>query len=145
MATGRRRHPGAQMRICVTCHRHLPLEDFNADKRKPHGKRYRCKRCESLQKSAWHRNGGREIVRRNCKAWRKKTGYPGWSDPIRKRARNLAQAAVRRGVLTRKPCEYCGHPKSHAHHDDYSKPLNVRWLCDPCHKQEHPLAIRART
>src|SRR3990167_9497457 len=124
------------MRTCATCRRHLSLEDFNADKRKPLGKRYRCKRCESSHKSAWYRKSGKRIVRRNCKAWRKRTGNPGWSDPARKRARSLAQAAVRKGVLVREACERCGDRKSHAHHDDYARPLDVRWLCDPCHKKE---------
>jgi hypothetical protein len=35
------------------------------------------------------------------------------------------------------PCEVCGNQKAEAHHDDYSKLLEVRWLCDEHHKQHH--------
>ncbi len=27
--------------------------------------------------------------------------------------------------------------KVHAHHHDYSKPLDVEWLCKDCHWQQH--------
>lgn len=37
------------------------------------------------------------------------------------------------GVLVRQPCEVCGS-KAQAHHNDYSKPLEVRWLCPLHHK-----------
>lgn len=53
------------------------------------------------------------------------------------RARVNLQAAVRRGDLVRKPCEKCGNPKSHGHHENYFKPLEVRWLCVTCHAKEH--------
>jgi hypothetical protein len=39
--------------------------------------------------------------------------------------------------LTPKPCEVCGALPTHAHHDDYSRPLEVRWLCPLHHRQEH--------
>jgi hypothetical protein len=39
--------------------------------------------------------------------------------------------------LTKLPCEVCKSPDTHAHHDDYSKPLDVRWLCSQHHGQEH--------
>jgi hypothetical protein len=51
------------------------------------------------------------------------------------RARDAVHGALRAGRLKRLPCEVCGSPKSEAHHDDYSKPLCVRWLCRPHHRQ----------
>ncbi len=35
------------------------------------------------------------------------------------------------------PCEACGREDAQRHHDDYAKPLEVRWLCPPCHAKEH--------
>lgn len=59
--------------------------------------------------------------------------------PMRKRAGTLVFEAVLRGSLTRQPCEACGAStiEVHAHHDDYAKPLDVRWLCRSCHKRHH--------
>lgn len=52
-------------------------------------------------------------------------------------ARDLATKAKRNGALTRLPCRDCGAKKSEMHHPDYSKPLDVVWLCKPCHDAEH--------
>lgn len=52
------------------------------------------------------------------------------------RARRLVRSAIESGRLNRQACEVCGASKVHAHHDDYSKPLAVRWLC-PTHHYEH--------
>jgi hypothetical protein len=60
-------------------------------------------------------------------------------NPDKKCAQEAVSAAVRAGRLVRQPCEKCG-AKAHAHHDDYSKPLDVRWLC-PKHHTEHHLKI----
>jgi ribosomal protein S27AE len=56
---------------------------------------------------------------------------------LKANARAHANTAVRRGTLKRKPCEVCGDADSVKHHDDYSKPLEVRWLCRKCHKAHH--------
>lgn len=48
------------------------------------------------------------------------------------------QVALEYGDLTRKPCEVCGSVlKVQAHHDDYDKPLEVRWLCARHHLRHH--------
>ena len=41
--------------------------------------------------------------------------------------------AVRSGKIKKQPCEICKDTIVHAHHDDYTKPLDVRWLCPACH------------
>lgn len=66
-------------------------------------------------------------------------------DPERRRrhlARSKARHAVAIGKLERQPCEVCGATKVQAHHDDYSEPLAVRWLC-PTHHHQHHAALRA--
>lgn len=57
--------------------------------------------------------------------------------PIRRAARIAVGNAIARGGLIRLPCEKCGEVKVHAHHDDYSKPLSVRWLCVVHHREHH--------
>jgi hypothetical protein len=54
----------------------------------------------------------------------------------RKRARILMSHAIRRGELIREPCEICGK-KADGHHDNYDKPLEVRWLCPKHHRAAH--------
>lgn len=54
------------------------------------------------------------------------------------RARQMASNAIRAGKLVRQPCEACGLQEgAHAHHEDYSRPLDVRWLCGSCHSWRH--------
>jgi protein-arginine kinase activator protein McsA len=51
----------------------------------------------------------------------------------------LIQKAVwERRLIRSYICEQCGSKKSvHGHHDDYYKPLKVRWLCASCHGKWH--------
>lgn len=57
--------------------------------------------------------------------------------PDRTRARAETREALRIGIITRQPCEVCGDPKSEAHHPDYAKPMEIKWLCRTHHHQEH--------
>jgi hypothetical protein len=62
-------------------------------------------------------------------------------NPQKTKAQNQLNYALRKGVVFRGPCEVCGsEEKVHAHHHDYSKPLDVHWLCFICHKKAHPVS-----
>jgi hypothetical protein len=52
-------------------------------------------------------------------------------------ARSRIAMAIANGTLTRQPCEECGEPRGEAHHEDYSKPMDVRWLCRTHHMRLH--------
>lgn len=53
------------------------------------------------------------------------------------RAWSATGKAIRAGKLIRLSCEVCGAAEAQAHHDDYSKPLDIRWLCRSHHKLHH--------
>lgn len=57
--------------------------------------------------------------------------------PEKVHARQQVRLAIARGDLIRKPCEVCGAERSQAHHDDYQKPLDVKWFCQPHHVVYH--------
>jgi hypothetical protein len=55
------------------------------------------------------------------------------ADPEKYKARSIINNAIAAGKITRQPCEVCGDPNTEAHHDDYSKPFDVRHLCTRHH------------
>lgn len=57
--------------------------------------------------------------------------------PEKEKAHAVVTRALRSGTLIRKPCVECGSATSEAHHDDYSKPLDVMWLCPKHHAARH--------
>jgi len=56
----------------------------------------------------------------------------------------IVNLAKRIGVLVPGPCKHCGTTERiEGHHTDYYRPLDVTWLCRPCHRKEHSRLYRA--
>lgn len=113
---------------------------------------FNCNMCgkESFDKPSSYARKKRHFCSRDCYSqYRKDVMKPheqnsykngGMSDAekkLRVKARNDLNHAVRDGKLDRLPCVICGDEKSEAHHEDYTKPLDVVWLCDSHHHKVH--------
>ena len=83
----------------------------------------RCRKYRSTKKGA---ENMRKAVYKSIKKY-----------PEKQKAREKLNCLVVLGKIKRGVCETCGSPDTHAHHEDYSKPLNVAWLCRKCHCRLH--------
>ena len=131
---------------CFKCNAVKPLEDFYKHPQMPDGHVNKCKECnkndvtanrnKNIEKyRAYDRDRSKEPERVKAnteitRAWRAE-------DLRRQVAHSQVSRAIRNGGLVRQPCCRCGEAKTVAHHEDYDKPLEVVWLCQPCHKQRH--------
>lgn len=62
--------------------------------------------------------------------------------PEKRRAHEVVRRALIKGDLVREPCADCGSTEHiDAHHDDYSQPLAVIWLCRRHHASRHSRKI----
>lgn len=139
---------------CKKCSQEKPVAQFAKDKRKPMGVTKVCVDCSREYKREWargsesHKAKKREyrIAHRGMhatasKRYRAKNpekvylSMKGWqSRNTEKRTAHITVGnAVRDGKLKKGHCEICGCEETEAHHDDYSKPLQVRWLCHRHH------------
>lgn len=141
--------------ICNACFRDKPPDAFYKHKAMKSGYLSQCKECtkarvrrhrqenlESIQE--YDRMRSRFAHRREANRIRSKLYHRDHSDWIErnreKRNAHIAVSnAVRDGKLIRpERCEACsGTYGLHGHHDDYSKPLDVKWLCRFCHGERH--------
>ena len=103
-------------------------------------------REESLEWYRLYRKSNRDKIRKYNREYnriyRKKHGYSNekkWkkNNPEKHRANRLAQYAIKLGYIKRKECEMCGSKESIAHHPDYTKPLDVIFLCKIHHYEIH--------
>lgn len=126
------------MRACSWCREVLPVEEFNRRYDDPDGLQRYCRRCSREKTRAAQRRLRVSPEYRAAEVDHQIAAYN--SDPEyreRKIVRVQAYRAFARGVIRPAPCSVCGSPEVEMHHPDYSRPLEVEWLCRRCHMLEH--------
>lgn len=136
------------MKSCIKCGLQKSLSEYYSHPQMGDGHLGICKSCHKAvmtqrrqnkldeirdyDRRRFHENPKRRAATLACAVrWNKR-------NPDGYRAHYLVSNAIRDRRLFRKPCIKCGATKGiHAHHEDYSKPLDVIWLCTPCHSQHH--------
>jgi hypothetical protein len=140
-------------KICFKCQRVLPISDFYVHSKMADGHLGKCKDCTKMDVLN-HRTENIEKIRKYdrdralipnrrkrsqeiSKRWLKE-------NPEKARAQRMVHYHVSRGNLTPQPCRSCGAARGVAHHEDYTRPLDVVWLCQPCHKARHKEILEER-
>lgn len=136
------------MQICRTCN--TETDDFyvsnHAECKSCLRARARNYRAANLEKvKAYDRQRGllperKEAVKARASRYKGKKYAATFTahHPLKRAAHNAVNNAIRDGKLVVQPCERCGYGIGiQAHHEDYSKPLEVVWLCPPCHGARH--------
>ena len=130
----------ASEKHCRWCQTTKPIDDFYPHKAMHDGRLSKCKECtkaavrlhrrlnESVRE--YDRRRGARATSEYQKSYRERF-------PAAYYARNAVNNAVRDGRLTKEPCLFCGETRVHGHHRDYSRPLDVIWLCARCHHRLH--------
>lgn len=55
---------------------------------------------------------------------------------LKANARSYLNVYLKRGLIEKGTCK-CGSKETEAHHEDYTKPLEVIWMCRECHLKHH--------
>lgn len=107
--------------ICKECHKREMRERRDAN----------LEKARAYDRDRWNNNPQRRRYIEETSAEHR------LANPQKYKARTALNNAVRDGRIEKLPCEKCGDPKSQGHHHDYSKPLDVEWLCVDCHFALH--------
>ena len=136
------------MKTCFKCDEEKPLSEFYKHSGMADGHLGKCKECtkrenrENREKRIEQYTEYEQKRARTPKRRKARVESLRRRDPIKRRATYLTSNAIRDGRLVRQPCEVCGAEKVEAHHDDYSKPMEVRWLCRKHHLDIHGKKMR---
>ena len=115
----------ATLKTCFKCKVTKPIDSFYKHPAMLDGRLGKCIACA--------RNDVNENRKKRAEYYRIYDRVRGF----RAGPRHKIEARAATKVLEKKPCEVCGSEKVDAHHDDYLKPLDVRWLCRKHHMQVH--------
>jgi hypothetical protein len=138
-----------QEKTCTRCGETKPVEAFHRNRRRKDGRQTCCKDCNNAQARAWERANRRRAAA-NRRKWDRDNPDRVLAMHRRRRKRNpqkayarsLLNIAVAKGEINKpdhcQSCEKATPPGDlHGHHEDYSKPLEIEWLCRDCHASRH--------
>lgn len=133
-----------ETKVCFKCGVDKPLDEFYKHKKMADGHLGKCKECTKRDTSEHAKTpAGRAVARRREQTLRRRKWHREYQrrrvqDPLKRRARWMVCNAIRDKRLKRGACEVCGKKKRvEAHHEDYYRPLDVKWLCPKHHKELH--------
>jgi hypothetical protein len=133
-------------KTCFKCGLHKELSEFYKHPMMADGRLGKCKECtkkdvaENYAKRRPEKSEYDQKRFQNPERKQKAIEYARkyrQMNPDRARAHRAVAYYVRTGKMQRLPCEVCGESRSQAHHEDYGKPLEVRWLCFRHHREAH--------
>jgi hypothetical protein len=134
-------------KVCFKCGEFKLILEFYKHSAMGDGYLNKCKSCtrsdtikNRLDKIDYYREYDRDraALPHRVEASVKNTRVARGRNPLYGIAHIAVRREVRRGNLMKQPCEKCGSNEwIHAHHDDYTKPLDVKWLCAAHHKERH--------
>lgn len=146
-------------KLCRTCWKVKDHSMFGIRAASPDGLSAKCRSCQSAYDKARamspHRVAARaayaatdagiaaisKAKKKYNRGEKKKQATARWQqeNSVKRAAHIIVGSSLKSGVLTKAPCVSCGSEKSQAHHEDYSKPLLVVWLCAKCHRARHDI------
>jgi len=143
---------GVMLYKCGVCNKFKEYDDFPKDKRTLLGITYDCKKCRVIFSLAnrdkdkardYNRINACKLRSENPEKYRERERKRVRVKDDKYHARMLLNRAIKSGKITRpSKCSECDSiGRITAHHDDYSKPLEVVWLCYECHGKKHRKAI----
>lgn len=138
---------------CTRCGSVKPLSEFQVRRASADGLTASCKECLRAYDAARYERDWAKVRERQARyrateearVRHRELQKAYWARYPEKRAARLRVGNALRNKRLERPeaCEACQMPgRLHAHHDDYARPLEVRWLCVPCHEAVHH-AMRA--
>lgn len=136
------------MKTCFKCGESRPIDEFYKHGMMADGHLNKCKECTKRDVRETRRSNPEHY--RTYDRNRGSRQAPGYGRLYRerypeKRAAHIAVGnAIRAGRLKREACFFCGSARAQAHHPDYSKPLDVVWLCSACHHLQHAYENKVR-
>ena len=120
-------------KLCRCCQEVKDVSEFYNDSGRRDGKTWACKSCNKEKMREWRATKrGKEMHLDQQRRYRNK-------NRVKKRVHDKTLYEIERGRLLRpSKCSVCNiHCTPIAHHDDYTKPLEVTWLCTQCHSNVH--------